>query len=347
MCKCVVFLFDFSSFIFLITFSFYDFFLVFFCNISRFILFFLCVFPFSFFQFSFFFLWFLLFNALLSPMPLRPLDISQNRFDAYVPGPALPATDCCHICFFLVCFVRLCLDLLQFCNVCASTKNCTCKCCQRQFVVDLTAVNGAQAKLELSPNIYIYNIGIYKLNVPQHQYTRDFMQPPSPFSCFRWQWWLRRSHIVFACVKIIKKKKICSMHDTAVFHLNIYTYRILCERLLLSSPPLLLHYRLPSQLLPTRYVCLRFVPQASARRFSASPLTQSYLPNKRRVTRQDDAFYVLCAGRKCAIFTFYTTPSSLLQPTSPRSLNSYPFFLYFWISTHFYSLLTFSRRFIS
>lgn len=137
------------------------------------------------------------------------------------------------------------------------------------------------------------------------------------------------------------------MHDTAVFHLNIYTYRILCERLLLSSPPLLLHYRLPSQLLPTRYVCLRFVPQASARRFSASPLTQSYLPNKRRVTRQDDAFYVLCAGRKCAIFTFYTTPSSLLQPTSPRSLNSYPFFLYFWISTHFYSLLTFSRRFIS
>lgn len=106
-----------------------------------------------------------------------------------------------------------------------------------------------------------------------------------------------------------KEKKICSMHDTAVFHLNIYTYRILCERLLLSSPPLLLHYRLPSQLLPTRYVCLRFVPQASARRFSASPLTQSYLPNKRRVTRQDDAFYVLCAGRKCAIFTFYT-PSS-------------------------------------
>lgn len=68
------------------------------------------------------------------------------------------ATDCCHICFFHVCFVRLHQNLLKFFNACASNNTLVCSCCQHQFGVDRTAVNGAQEKLELCccPQTYMY-----------------------------------------------------------------------------------------------------------------------------------------------------------------------------------------------
>lgn len=110
-----------------------------------------------------------------------------------------------------------------------------------------------------------------------------FYATSGPAFLLSWQRWRCRSPIVLVCVKIkvenllyrFPLKYLCIVYYVSVFSFTAHLYYFI---------------RRTFQSAPTYSACMAtFRATASACRFSASSLTQSYLPNNRRVTRQGDA----------------------------------------------------------
>lgn len=141
-----------------------------------------------------------------------------------------------------------------------------------------------------------------------------FYATSGPAFLLSWQRWRCRSPIVFVCVKIkvenllyrFPLKYLCIVYYVSIFSFTAHLYYFIRGTAQQHQ----------HQLLPTRHAWLRFVPQR---------VLVGFLPRRSRnhicpttgALRDKATLLVVQEGGKCAIFTFYSTLSSLLQPTTP------------------------------